>query len=53
MVSQRQIERVDGEPPFADLDRYVTYDDGDYTVICDKENTGEWLKSTITQTLEP
>lgn len=43
--------RTDTEVP--DLDRYASYEDGDATVICDRENPQAWVRAAETVALDP
>ncbi|WP_323191467.1 hypothetical protein [Halostella sp. PRR32] len=36
-----------------DLEQYVSYSDGDDTVICDRENPSAWIKSDVLDVVEP
>ncbi len=40
------------EPIATDADRYVSYDDGDATVICDRRDATAWIRSSVVVPLE-
>lgn len=42
--------RTDPDEPA--LDRYVSYDDPDATVICDRSNAAAWIRSTDVRAIE-
>lgn len=35
-----------------ELDRLVSYDDGDGTVVCDRTNPAAWIRSTALRPVE-
>lgn len=48
--SHRQTH--DGSPVDVDVDRYVDYEDGNATVVCDRREPTAWLRSTVTESVE-
>ena len=49
---RKRIEHVstpgDADPDHPGLDGYTSYEDGDYLVVCDRENPNAWIRSDET-----
>lgn len=54
---RERIERVSAaggaDLELPELDGYTSYEDGDYLVVCDRENPNAWIRSDETVELHP
>lgn len=48
----RAVETARAEPGRIDFDDYASYEEGDFRVICDRENANAWFKSDVSVAVE-